>query len=62
MRGRYGLLCHAFIEEHDSLRKTVRDFVKRKTQPHVDACGGGADEIMLGIIAKGVSILPRRKG
>ncbi len=55
-------MCHAFIEEHDSLRKTVRDFVKRKTQPHVDACGGGADEIMLGIIAKGMSILPRRKG
>ena len=25
-----------FTEEHDSLRRTVRDFVKREIQPHVD--------------------------
>ena len=51
-----------FTEVHDSLRKTVRDFVKREIQPHVASIGGGADEIMLGIIAKGMKIFPRRKG
>ena len=51
-----------FTEEHDSLRKTIRDFVEREIQPHVDAIGGGDDEIMLGIIAKGMKMFSRRKG